>query len=1454
MPIALPFAGLAAFLLLAKLPISEGAALAPTTLMKWRQCRGCGRNTAAFDSGECEGGVLAWRASYDEVDADTELLKLERGRVEVSVGDTLTLTKAEIRSLIDPATFSSDPERDGYSIHNRAVLSYLPGLYTNARRNVVNFGQMVLPAAGGAPRDDATLAITIPALAEMRKVNIPFETTIQVAVNIAPPDPKFTFTNNYNSPSYDRAFLCAELSVNSKAEATKAAWSAGPWSACESTVKPCAAVGTRSRLVHCQSPNELPGRGSDFSKGRCREENKPLTTEECAMLSCKGGDWSSWAKGVKTGMSVVVPTGVKVRLDTSPVRLNSLIVRGTLEMKAGAKVNLVLDSLHIDGGTFVAGGEDAPFTGRLKVMLSQNFASPPPLGLDREGVASTLKALIVKNGGMLSLHGAHAESWLRLGANAAKGSRLITMERVPSGWAVGDKVVVVSSDFFEIDPSIRVEAPMNEQRTITKVAGKRVTLSAPLKWNHYGAPLPQVIAEREVDERCEVVRLTRNIQIFGSPPDLSSDPVFGGHIAAVVNATMKLSNVAFSKLGQAGRLGRYPVHFHKLGDLGYNSYVNNCSIHDTFQRSITFHKTNGVTLHNTATYRAVGHAVFWEDGFEVDTDVKRAIVIETLPQLVSDWREDVHDILPSAFWLTNFNNKLVGCVSAGTVRGVGFWYKVNLHGDNELMSHPQALASALGKFDDNVAHSNQFSGLWIWHDWRPCFKVFSTLQDPLDAPPFSTVGSSSSKCRMGSDACRAKYNRQKLHPRFGDCTANGGVQTLNRFLSYKHRDIGTAVYLTTTNVGLNGFISVSDTTAYANVQMWRDQTGATGYSRMDRQLLQNFLVVKSSENSRNGEHWCNEAVSRGYVSKGASCASGCHAWPEFTRPDEFSDPDIETEIASKRYLVGFSPSNEGGVGGHLVRNWTFVDWTPDPSCGLQGVHAVRQRGAEQALPAGRIVIQSPRFLSSAVGWGGSGGIVAVSATSTLVSMSPELTSDVFLVGPDVLERFPEGAYCLNRDEAGCRHDSSSGCTLCSADKFWFGSWTLDLSKALAKAEGKRTETACAPIITQVGMAAGQEPYSVPGMVETNKRAPYYMRRYPHTAVVGRRYNVRLKCLPDLAGETSFATFDRMNYDPEEDPAREVELVFSTPPQYLVRVSWVEDARGGTYGPLFTGHSDEVKNQNLAALPKTISGGTAHSKCCGGRRFVRTVLGERVKFGKGKAARLSDSGLRLKVVKLKRAPASCWAPCPSNGIGSPYAYVDRSEGVATARNGRSRQPLREVRLIKSGTCLSNNCSVLQEGDCRKAMFHLTGGNRMALHAKSTAPSGCFFYKGIAAHFNRRSKSKRRCSALHQCACSCPVVAPTPPPVAEPTAVTFKAVTSGTCSSKKGCRRIRSSSECASARASLMKGVKGPAPQSKATTPGGCFSYRGARLYFNRHPVARGKCTNLRRCLCSCKAVA
>lgn len=219
------------------------------------------------------------------------------------------------------------------------------------------------------------------------------------------------------------------------------------------------------------------------------------------------------------------------------------------------------------------------------------------------------KVLAVRNG-TLDLHGMPVGvTWTHLGTTATSGSNTITLKE-PVSWAVGSEIIIATTgDKFSPGES--------ELAVITAKSGdsRTLTLNKQLKFEHLGTTrtVGTGATQKTFDVRAEVGLLTRNVKFQGhnddtwnrlktakacpsgfNPaefatqtcflgrygPELGSDE-FGGIIFIAGGQSQpkdretviaRLSNVELFHVGQAFKLGRYPIHFHLNGDMP-SSYV-----------------------------------------------------------------------------------------------------------------------------------------------------------------------------------------------------------------------------------------------------------------------------------------------------------------------------------------------------------------------------------------------------------------------------------------------------------------------------------------------------------------------------------------------------------------------------------------------------------------------------------------------------------------------------------------------------------------------------------------------------------------------------------------------------------------------------------------------------------------------------------------------------------------
>lgn len=406
---------------------------------------------------------------------------------------------------------------------------------------------------------------------------------------------------------------------------------------------------------------------------------------------------------------MVIPAGQRVRLDQSPPALRSLLIEGTLEVDPARDLSLTAGWIVVHGA-FRAGTAAAPYRKRLIITLDG------PASDDIMGMGARPLGVM---GGMLELYGEPRQSWTRLGATAtAGGTQLTVAEDVD--WRVGDRIVVASSD---LDPF------QAEPLQITAIAGRTITFSPALRWQHWGQL--QTFDGRTVDERAEVGLLSRNITIQGEPVSAAATGL-GGHIMIMQGGEARLSGVELYQMGQKRILARYPVHWHLRGQSA-GQFLEHSSVWKTFNRCITIHGTDQVRLERNVCYDHIGHGIFLEDGAETGNTITGNLGLVTR-QPASGEQLLPSDVTPSTYWITNPDNSFTGNVAAGS-RGFGFWFA--------LPERPTGLSAGtshwprrtpLGEFSDNVAHSNRNTGLNVDHGPRPDGTIETVSYRPRENP------------------------------------------------------------------------------------------------------------------------------------------------------------------------------------------------------------------------------------------------------------------------------------------------------------------------------------------------------------------------------------------------------------------------------------------------------------------------------------------------------------------------------------------------------------------------------------------------------------------------------------------------------------------------------------------------------------------------------------------------
>uniref|UniRef100_A0A672N1X1 hyaluronoglucosaminidase n=1 Tax=Sinocyclocheilus grahami TaxID=75366 RepID=A0A672N1X1_SINGR len=363
-----------------------------------------------------------------------------------------------------------------------------------------------------------------------------------------------------------------------------------------------------------------------------------------------------------------------------------------------------------------------------------------------------------------------------------------------SSWKPGDRIVVASTDYsmHQAEEFTLLPCPHCNR--------KQVRIQGEPQFTHVGEILDGV------DMRAEVALLSRNIIIHGEMENSCygknwcqyfSYDTFGGHIKILGNfSSVHLSQVELKHMGQQQEKGRYPVNFHRCGDVdqrgGYSdpAYLNSLSIHHSFSRCVGIHATNGLLVRDTVGYVTLGHCFFLEDGIEQRNIFFHNLGLLTRPGTIlpTDRNDSMcteitdrvnKGYVPSpaneckavsTFWIAHPNNHLISNSAAGS-QDAGIWYAFHNSstGDSHgLIPETKAELTPLGIFFNNRVHSNFKAGLFIDR------KVKSTNATAIDPREYL--------CLDNSARFRPHENSDPSRPRV--------AALIDTLISFKNNDLG----------------------------------------------------------------------------------------------------------------------------------------------------------------------------------------------------------------------------------------------------------------------------------------------------------------------------------------------------------------------------------------------------------------------------------------------------------------------------------------------------------------------------------------------------------------------------------------------------------------------------------------------------------------------------------------
>ena len=443
----------------------------------------------------------------------------------------------------------------------------------------------------------------------------------------------------------------------------------------------------------------VAGLGGLAAAGALGTRSLPMPAEAAGLPTARWSDPRTWGGRVPRSRDVVWvnrPVLLDVDADVAGVRIGpsgslvfdparsrrlasrgNIVVRGRLVTRpAGPRVVHRIVFIGIDERRFRGG----------------HVADPIPSDV----------GLWVVGGGLLDSHGSPKTPWTRLRRAAGAGERTITVVEA-RGWRVGDEIVITPTE----RPTVRDHWAHHDRRRIIAINGRRIRLDRPLSHRH-----PAVTVRPGVTRRAEVLNLTRNVVISGTP---------GGRAHVIMLMTTRpqqISHIALRHMGPRHGdeevLGRYALHFHADGNGSRGSVVNGVVVADSTGHAFAAHLSNGVTFRRCVAHDLVDDAYWWDlslSGEGRDLVPSHNIVYD---RCVAHYVKSGGN---SKFNLAGFlmgagrGNVARGCVATGVEGGsessAGFHWPSHSRDDNTWT------------FVNNLAHNNRHSGIYFWQNGAP---------------------------------------------------------------------------------------------------------------------------------------------------------------------------------------------------------------------------------------------------------------------------------------------------------------------------------------------------------------------------------------------------------------------------------------------------------------------------------------------------------------------------------------------------------------------------------------------------------------------------------------------------------------------------------------------------------------------------------------------------------------
>ncbi|MEM9099711.1 MAG: GDSL-type esterase/lipase family protein, partial [Pseudomonadota bacterium] len=360
-----------------------------------------------------------------------------------------------------------------------------------------------------------------------------------------------------------------------------------------------------------------------------------VSLDQVQYTATQSGNWSDpaiWGGTVPpAGAKVHIPNGLTVTVDgLIPVEHKTIRIDGTLTFATDVNTELKVDTLVTTAtGHLILGTQSNPIAANVTAKLEIADDGPIDTVWDPSLVS---RGLLLH--GQTTIYGAEKTAFGAVSTFPRANDTSLTLKTVPTGWQVGDKLVIAGTS--PTDPT------SDETVTITQINGSTISFSPPLVRDH--------VAPRS-DLDVHVANLTRNVQITSENPDVIGQR---GHVMVMHTNNADINFASFDDLGRSDKTipysdwempgldadlpltflggdnvrGRYSLHFHKGGTDTGPAKVNGSVVTDGPGWGYVNHSSN-VDFSNNVSHNLVGAAYYTEAGDEIGSFINN-IAIRTV--------------------------------------------------------------------------------------------------------------------------------------------------------------------------------------------------------------------------------------------------------------------------------------------------------------------------------------------------------------------------------------------------------------------------------------------------------------------------------------------------------------------------------------------------------------------------------------------------------------------------------------------------------------------------------------------------------------------------------------------------------------------------------------------------------------------------------------------------------